>query len=304
MRQRLGDRQVEEGVALAEDDQPVAGLLDVRDHVRREKGGVAFRVDGVDEDVEELASSQRVEAREGLVEQEDPRSCAQGERQPDLGLLAAGQLGRQRRQRDREPLDVVGGKTRVEPVAEGRREGDVLGDRQVAVERWRLRHIPDPRDRSLAIRPRIDAAGRQPAFGRALEADPRPDQGRLAGAVRPDQRRDAALGHLEIDAAQRPVLAPIAFAEAVGLEDRRHPSLLGSCRPDRRFVADCTCDRGAPAGEACRRSPPQSERRPHETCRAHRPVPATRSPAVTPRRAVAGQPGTVARRPSASVGPC
>src|SRR5258706_6775912 len=88
--QRLRDRQVEEGMALAEDDEPVAGLLDVGDHVRREEGRVALGTNGLDEDVEEFPPGEGVEAGQRLVEEKDPRPRTQRERQPNLGPLAAG----------------------------------------------------------------------------------------------------------------------------------------------------------------------------------------------------------------------
>ena len=79
-------------MALAEDDQPVARLLDVGDHVRRQEGRRAGGPDRLDHQVEELAPGQRVEARQRLVEEEDLRPRRERERQPDLGLLAARQL--------------------------------------------------------------------------------------------------------------------------------------------------------------------------------------------------------------------
>ena len=58
--ERLRDRQVEQSVALAEDDQAVAGLLDVRDDVGRQERRVALGTDGLDEDVEELPTGERI----------------------------------------------------------------------------------------------------------------------------------------------------------------------------------------------------------------------------------------------------
>ena len=87
-----GDRQVEQRLAGAEHEQPVAGLLDVGDDVRRQERRRAVGVDRVDQDVEEFATRQRVEAGQRLVEEEDRRPRPERERQSDLRLLAAGQL--------------------------------------------------------------------------------------------------------------------------------------------------------------------------------------------------------------------
>ena len=86
------DRQVEQRLASTEHEQPVAGLLDVGDDVRREQGGRATLPDGVDKHAQELAPGEGIEARQRLVEQEDRRPRAQRERQPDLRLLSPRQL--------------------------------------------------------------------------------------------------------------------------------------------------------------------------------------------------------------------
>ena len=57
---------------------------------------MALGPDRLDEDVEELAPGERIEAGERLVEEQDPGPRPEGEGEPDLGLLAAGQLRRQR----------------------------------------------------------------------------------------------------------------------------------------------------------------------------------------------------------------
>jgi hypothetical protein len=84
--ERLGDGQVEERVALAEDDQPVARLLDVGDHVRREERRPPGRPNRLDHQVEELAPGEWIEARERLVQEQDRRPGAERESQPDLCL--------------------------------------------------------------------------------------------------------------------------------------------------------------------------------------------------------------------------
>ncbi|HEX3428176.1 MAG TPA: hypothetical protein VHS36_05165 [Candidatus Limnocylindrales bacterium] len=231
MGDRLGDREVEERMALAEHDQPIARLLDVRDHVRRQERRRPGGPDGLDHEMEELATGEWIEARQRLIEQEDLGSGREGEGETDLCLLAARQLARTRTERDRQPLDVSRSHRFVESAAERRRQRDVLSDGQIAVERRRLGNVADAFNGTLAVSLRIDAAGDEAAFGCALEADPGADQSRLARAIRPDEGRDAALRHREVDTAQRPRPPSIALAEPLGFENRRHPSLrLVGCR--------------------------------------------------------------------------
>ena len=66
--------------------------------------------------------AKRIEARERLVEEEDPGPRPEGERQPDLGLLAARELVRLRGERNPEPLHVRPGEIRVEASSERDRE--------------------------------------------------------------------------------------------------------------------------------------------------------------------------------------
>ena len=106
----IGHRQ--ERPPAAEHDQVVARLLDVGDDVRREQRRRARLPDGVDEDPQELAPGQRVEARERLVEEEDRRPRAQRERQPNLRLLSPRQLVGARVDRDREVVEVAAGRGR------------------------------------------------------------------------------------------------------------------------------------------------------------------------------------------------
>ena len=116
----------------------------------------AVRPDRVDQDVEELAARQRVEAGQRLVEEEDRRPRPERERQPDLRLLAAGQLVGRRGERDVQVVEAAPGERRVEAVAKGVRHRDVLVDGQLAVERRGLR----ARSRSAGSRRRGPATGR------------------------------------------------------------------------------------------------------------------------------------------------
>src|SRR6185369_243284 len=140
---------------------------------------------------------------------------------------------RLRPERDRQALDVARGHRPVEASAERLGEHDVIGDREIPVERRGLGHVADPLDRLLPVLLGIDPARHEASFGRPLEADPAPDQRRLARSVRADEGGDRALGNRQVDMAQRPRSPAIALAEPMGLEDRRHPSLPIGGLPDR-----------------------------------------------------------------------
>ena len=120
------DRDGQQRPPTAEDDEAVAGLLDVGDDVRREQRGRARRPNGIDEDLEELAAGERIEARQRLVEEEDRRPRAQRERQPDLRLLSPRQLVGAGIKRNREVVE----------VAAGERRGRSLGGETAANARW------------------------------------------------------------------------------------------------------------------------------------------------------------------------
>ena len=66
---------------------------------------------------------------------------------------------------------------------------EVIGDGQLAVQRRRLRDVPDPTERLGAVPPRVDPVDEEASRRRALEADAALDEGRLAGAVRARRAR-------------------------------------------------------------------------------------------------------------------
>ena len=71
--------------------EPVAGLLDVGDDVAGEQRRGAVGADRIGQDVQELATGQRVEAGQWLVEEQDRRAGAEGQGQRHLRLLPAGE---------------------------------------------------------------------------------------------------------------------------------------------------------------------------------------------------------------------
>ena len=87
LEQRL-DVALETDGAAGEQDDVVADALDVGDHVRRDDDGRAGLGDAVHQQLEQLAAGERVEAREGLVQQHELRPLAEHERQREARTFA------------------------------------------------------------------------------------------------------------------------------------------------------------------------------------------------------------------------
>ena len=158
---------------------------------------------GVEQQLDEQRLGRRIEADDGLVENEQLRGPDQRARQAGLLLEAARQLGGQEvgamREAEtfQEPVDPL-----LDPVvghAVGERnERQVLADREVVVQH---RRVGDKRQRSasgLGVRftVRVVAADPHGALGRLQQPRDRPDRGGLPRAVGADQRD--ALAALEI----------------------------------------------------------------------------------------------------------
>jgi hypothetical protein len=86
------------------------------------------------------------------------------------------------------------------------------------VQRRRLRHVAQVRQRSGTVMPRIHSGNRHAPAGRPLEADPGLDQRRFAGRVRADQRGDPAARDGQVDPLQGPGPPSVALGQASGLQ--------------------------------------------------------------------------------------
>ena len=167
----------------------------------------------------------RVEARERLVEQQQPRAARDRARHQHAATLpareppdlAAGQVG------EADALDGLGGVVAVlgGPAAErtgmapAAHQHDVAhADREVPVDLVDLGHVGDVGAR-LSDGAAEDA---DLAAQRADEAEDRLEERRLARAVRSDDADELALGHDEVDGLDRGRLAGVAGPEVVHLE--------------------------------------------------------------------------------------
>ena len=157
-----------------------------------------------------------VDARGRLVEEQDLRLVRQRLRDHHAALHAAGQrddlgvLLVPQRQVLQHLLDM----RRVLRLAEqAAAEADGRPHRFEGVGVQFLRHQPDQRARGAIIRDDVVAADRDAAFAQIGDAADDADQRGLAGAVRPEQRKDLAALDVEIDVVQR------LEAGAVGLRE-------------------------------------------------------------------------------------
>ena len=184
---RLRDRHVQQHPPAAEDEQPVAGLLDVGDHVRRtaarsrpprgprRPSRAGTRAARAGRGSASGSSSSRTGARVPSAIASPTCACWPPESSSAAGVRAGcpARRGAARRRRGRSRR------------GSARRATRWSAHRQLAVERRGLGHVPDLADRAAAVLPRVDARrpASRPVVG-PLEPDVALDQRRLAGAVR------------------------------------------------------------------------------------------------------------------------
>ena len=122
------------GPGVHEHDQVVADPLDVAHEVRRQDHAHVVAGDRGHEDREELTSRERVQARDGLVHQEQLRSLRERERERELGALAAREPARPLARAEPELVDARPGEGVVEHGVQVRAEPEVVLDAEPPVE--------------------------------------------------------------------------------------------------------------------------------------------------------------------------
>jgi len=104
----------------------------------------------------------------------------------------------------------------VQPI-EGRLEAQVFADGQGLVERFVLKHRPDPSPNGPRLPGRVEAKDPRPSLRRRHERGQDPKERRLAAAVGAEQAVERARGHLERNVLQRPV-CPVAVGHALNVD--------------------------------------------------------------------------------------
>ena len=212
--ENLVDRTDELRAGPREDHEVVADAFEVGDDVRGEHDRDRRLGNDLHHRVQELPPSKRIERGDGLVEEQELRSLRERQRERDLGLLSDGELPDLLIQRKAQPLDPLQRDALVPARVELAAELERLADREATVERVLLGDEPDTREQP----PRV-LSGHLPedahATGaRLAKADGELEQGRLARAVRADERRHRTGRDLERAVAERPLRA-VPLAEPV-----------------------------------------------------------------------------------------
>ena len=155
-----------------------------------------------------LLAQLQIESREGLVQQQQPGPRRQGSGQRNPLLLAARDLGRAPpgktlHAHQRQHLVHGLGHRAFRLAQHLQAEADILGHRQMGEEGIVLEHGVD---RPLEGRQVVDrlAAEDDAPLGGMIESGDQPQQGGLAAARRPEQRKELALANRHVDAVQRP----------------------------------------------------------------------------------------------------
>ena len=239
----------------------------------------------------------RVEARRGLVEEDEIGVVHQRAREHQASLHAPGELldaavgARLERREFEKPRQARGDLPLGDPEVAAVDE-EVLAHREVGIEVVHLGHDAHP-DAALARRLRHRVAEqRDGAFVRRREAEQHAQRGGLARAVGPEQAE--ALAALELEVEARDDLAPVvALAQAAGGKDTHG----GGGSPSRRAGPGGRRYRGSHAAcggrSARRREPPPPARRaaaPHASESASGTV-SSRSPCTTTVLAAVCRPG-------------
>jgi len=154
--------------------------------------------------VPELPAGDRVDARGGLVEEEDGRFVQDGAAEREPLLPAAGEGARQGAPLLRQaghPEDGIGPLRQPcrRHAIDAAEEFDVFPDREIVVERELLGHIADGLLHVLGLAGDIEAVYFGPPGSRRQQAAQNPDRGRLPRPVRPQEAEDFAAPDVERD---------------------------------------------------------------------------------------------------------
>ena len=211
---RLLERAIEPYLSAAQNHQSIAGILDAGDDVGGKQGGRTFRADRIQQDLDELASGERVQVRERLVQQQHLGPRPEGHRKPQLRRLTAGERVGPLVERNAELFEAPPGVACVEARMQAARHRQVVLDAQATIDRGRLRHVPDPPQSLAAVLPRVHSVDLDSAGVRPLEGHADADERRLARPVRTDESRHASGRDREVDGIERDLPAE-ALTKAV-----------------------------------------------------------------------------------------
>ena len=207
-------------LAAADDGHAIARLLHLGQDVRAQEDGAALFL-GLADDRVELLLDERVEAACRLIEEQQVGPVLEGDDQPDLLLVALGQLPELARRVDLEALDQLLLVGTVDAAAQVGEVVERLTAGQLVVQRELARQVAQAAVDGDRILGRVDAEDRRPAAGRTDVVEQRPDHRGLAGAVGPEEAKRLALADFEVDVDDPAVLA-VVLGQLLGLDDGCH----------------------------------------------------------------------------------
>ena len=214
---------VDDRAALEQED-PVAGPLDVAHQVRREQQADAELAARLADQREHLLAAGRVEPRRRLVEEDEHRVVDERLRElhalPHPGRVAADRPVALLEQADvAQRVRGAGAGLAARQAAHLRHVAEELRRRDVPRQAVVLGHVAEPGpDRDVARRVLPERLG--DALRRLEQAEEDADQGALAGAVRAEQPRDRP-ADLDVDPVEREHL-PEPLRQPAGLEKHLH----------------------------------------------------------------------------------
>ena len=243
----MGDLLHRQQPSVEQDRRPVGGPLDLGQDVGGHQHGAVLRQ--VPEQPAQLDDLPGVEAVARLVENEQFRLVQHGLGERHALPVAARQPldDDAAHAAERQPLDRgVDGAVQgpAGDAAQPPHEGEVLDDAHVPVERRILRHVADALPGGAGGAHDVDAGNPDGPRARIEVAGDEPQDGALAGAVRPEQAEDLALPHLEGNAIDRQSRAE-ALAQPVERKDGhmqlRYPARRRSPDRPRRSSVRSAC---------------------------------------------------------------
>ena len=217
---------LERGDVVDGDDAPLAqhgdarrGVLDLRQHVRRQEDRDARR-GALEHHRSELALQQRIESAGGLVEDQELGVVHERLHEPDLLTVALRQIPNLAVQRQVEAIgqrvDRLLWHSAPQPseMHQDRPHGLTRPQRELAGQ------IAHPAADGHRVAPAVETEHGRRARGRMQQVEDRADERGLARAVRPEEPEDLAGRDLQVDRFDAAGL-PVALGQAVSADRRR-----------------------------------------------------------------------------------
>ena len=199
--------------AVANDPNPRAGLLHLRQHVRREKDGRSRRFHFADEPLKRLLI-ERVETARRLVEDQQARAVHESQHQSQLLLVATRVLAKAPAEVELQPLGELLDARRVDAAAHPAEVRDNLAAAHPAELGQLAGEIADVAFHRNEVTVAVEPEDRRGTGGRVDDAHQEPDRGGLARAVGAEETEDLAFSDFQIEV-EEPVTRSVVLGQPV-----------------------------------------------------------------------------------------